>query len=873
MGDNPAKAEPAYTREESSGASVAGHLDSTGFSMAKHIDRLFPSASSLDNVDVAAANTGHRLHAVKQEIRRQLRAQSDSHQQQTQSIEATKAAIGELYTRISEMKAKAQTSERMVFDITQDIKALDFAKRNLSQATATMRRLQLLVSGVGQLRQFKEQKRYGEAARLLPAIAGLREGFSEHMGVRAIARLDDEAAALQRSLGSMAFQEVQRGFDAQGLLVGDAELMHQACLCCAGTEEQTRVKDLYCELQLRAYVAIFQIGDDVSQLENVSRRYAWLRRILRNYAEEHAPAFPDAWRMGEELSRRFAHSTRDHLGETMATRDIDVGHLTAALADTLAFEAQCDKKFGIVRRNGAAVYESSGAPAESFVGSVSCAFEPYMAVFISGEQAKFEALVRRFRSEPGDDDPSLNVLASSTDLLYQFRESLRQCAALSTGQAMADLAQVFAQSLSNYARSVLVHVLPRISSTTAAPLDALRRACLVANTADYCASAAAQLEQKIIEKVDGTLREQVTFAASRDALLGAINSSIGALVGGVDAMCAPALAALTDAPWHDVQTVGDQSEYVLLIASAIEAATSVARVSLSGPRYFRSYCDKLASRTSERYMTAIVQCKRISEIGAEQLLLDAQALKSVLLRVPSIGADDDAQPPPTYARIVAQGVGRIEALLKAILVPTDPADALVGRFLLLFPAAPRDVFRHVLSLKGVKPADHPAYLRVLQAHQRQTQLDKQDQQDQQSQITGDVPVAAAPSAYATPDPRSSSMPAHVMGRVPASAPLVSRTSTARAKEHSRFGSTAEHSAHMSPETHHAGQSQTTFQSTPYANMPDPLGITSGPSASNEQTSDIDAQSPVLASLAANATATRTKINENLRKFMSTMRRP
>ncbi|KAJ2705155.1 Vacuolar protein sorting-associated protein 53, partial [Coemansia spiralis] len=664
--------------------------------------------------------------------------------------------------------------------------------------------------------------------------------------VRQIAKLDQTAEALRRSLASKALQEVQRGFDAQGLLVGNAKLLRDACLCC----DEERAVDHYCGLQLRAYTAIFQLGDDVSQLENISRRYAWLRRIMRNYAEEHGDLFPPAWRMGEQLTRRFAVTTRDHLGEIMATGDpLSVDHLTAALADTLAFETQCDKKFGIVSRprssstaasaaaaaagaspemspgtspgpspqSGApaCIYESSGEAAESFIGAISCAFEPYMSIFVEGERAKFERMVLRFQQEPiaVDDDPSLSVLASSTDLLYQFRESLRQCASLSTGQAMVDLAQVFAQCLGGYARSVLQHKLPTVAGTTAtgAALGDIKQVCLIISTADYCAAAAAQLEQKIVERVDRDLKARVSFAACREALLTSINGGIRALVAVVEAMCAPALAALAQEPWHDVQMVGDQSAYVLLVASALTDATEAVRRGVSGPRYFRSYCDKFAARFAEAYAAAIAQCGRISEVGAEQLLLDAQALKSVLLAMPAIGADETPPPapPPAFARIVAQSIGRVEALLKAILVPSEPADALVDRFLLLFPAAPRDVFRQVLALKGVRAAEHTAYIRVLQRAHRD----------------------AADSAPA-----------------PAPAPTIPAAEPAAAR-------------------------------------PDPLGITGATqpdtsTAGGEQAADGaqasaggDAASPpVLASLAANATATRTRINENLRRLVSNMRR-
>ncbi|KAJ1812948.1 Vacuolar protein sorting-associated protein 53, partial [Coemansia sp. RSA 2598] len=461
----------------------------------QHIDSMFPDEASLEGIEVVADNMRRRLSALHESMHTLLRAQSANAGHQQQSIEATRAAIDDLYQRISEMRTKARTSERMVLDITQDIKALDFAKRNLTQTTTTMRRLQMLIAAVRQLRQLKTQKRWGEAAAVVEAVSGLTEGFSGFERVRPVASLLADAQGLQKETASLAAAEVERGFDAQGLLTGDTQTMRAACECVQALGAQDRVVGFYCKLQMRAYSAIFQLNDDVSQLENVSRRYAWLRRILRNYAETHAAVFPDPWRVSEQLSRRFAEATRDQLGELMATREaVGAEQLMAALADTLAFETQCNKKFGIVAAKGSdssdapdrlSVYEASGEPAVSFVGSISCAFEPYMAIFIRGEQAKFNALIARFQAAPiaVDDDPSLSVLASSTDLLYQFRESLRQCASLSTGQAMFDLASVFSQSLSSYARSVLIHKLP-----SEPQLDDLKHVCLIVNTADYCAS-------------------------------------------------------------------------------------------------------------------------------------------------------------------------------------------------------------------------------------------------------------------------------------------------------------------------------------------------------------------------------------------------
>ncbi|KAJ2863084.1 Vacuolar protein sorting-associated protein 53, partial [Coemansia aciculifera] len=932
-------------------------LDSAEFATGHYVDRLFPDDASLEGVDVAAENLRRRLQVVTQDIRQLLRAQSnDNNKQQAQNLEATKAAIGELYTRISEMKAKARTSERMVLDITQDIKSLDSAKRNLTHTTTTMKRLQMLIGAVGQLRHLKEQSKYYEASQLMQAIGGLREGFADFGRVRQIAALHENADALQRGLASQAFQEVERGFDSQGMLVGDARVMRDACLCAQaslGDEQRDKFVAFYCDLQLRAYSAIFQLNDDVSQLENISRRYAWLRRILRNYSDDHAAVFPEKWRVGEALSRRFSEATRDQLGEIMATReDIGVEHLMSALSDTLAFEAQCNKKFAIVAKSTAGdesleplvaaahVYEDSGEPAVTFTGAISCAFEPYMSIFIRGEHVKFDEMIRKFQREPVsiDNDPSLSVLASSTDLLYQFRESLRQCASLSTGQPMVDLSQVFSQCLCNYARDVLVHKLPRITSSSTTALDDLKNISLIVNTADYCASVVGQLEQKVVEKVGSEFKEKVSFTACREALLTSINTSIRALVVGVETMCEPAFAALTQVPWQSLQMVGDQSGYVLLISSAMEACTETIRKSMSGSRYFRSYCDKFAARFSERYMAAINTCGQISEVGAEQLLLDAQALKSTLLGMPLMGADRDetekkAQLPTAYTKIVTQGVGQIEALLKAILAPSDPPDALVDRFILLFPKTPRETFQQILNIKGVKPADQPTYFRVLQRMVKQTEAAVSSERPNASRGTPSVAIKDATGAnsasnYSTPDLKGA-MPSHVAQGISSSAPLASKKAKPRAGEHMRLGSTpgsaavfgsgnqsaaAHRSARMSPAAGNTTPTATGMSGGASSGgggshgqmlsargmSPDPLGITGGggsallPAASAHsvqvafspdsesmspgsddvagRTSTDAANSPVLASLAANATATRTKINENLRKFMSNMRR-
>ncbi|KAJ2787165.1 Vacuolar protein sorting-associated protein 53 [Coemansia interrupta] len=678
-----------------------------------HIDSMFPTAQSLEGIEVVSANMRRRLAELSDSMRTLLRAQADGDTVAgQQGISTTVAAIGTLYQRISQMRGQARTSERMVLDITQDIKALDSAKRNVTQTTTVMRRLQLLMASQRELQALTQQGRWEEAGREVLAVAGLADGLQGFERVPQVAQVVARAGELQAAAGRAAAAVVTQGFDAHGQLTGDAAVMRAACTCvqAVGASAQQRLTQHYCSEQLRAYSAIFQPQDDVSQLSHVSRRYGWLRRILRNFADLHAPVFPDGWRVAEHLARGFGELTRDQLANMMAsTPPGDAPVLVNALADTLAFETQCDRKFGIVAgAGGGHVYEAGGEAAQSFGGLVACAFEPYLGVF---------------------------------------------------------------------------------------------RSMLVLNTADYCASMATQLEAKILERISAA-HKSVSFAGARDALLGAVNRAIMAMVAETERRCAAAFMGLAKTPWHCLPAVGDQSAYVGELAAELATAVHAVHAGVAGPRYVRAYLDKLAVRLADRYMAEITGCQGVSEVGAEQLLLDAQALRSLVLALPATAAagteDKPAMlPSAAYARLVAQGIGRVEALLKALLAPADPPDALVDRFLLLFPQAPRDIFQQVLSLKRIRPPDQHAFHRLLQRMAR------------------DPPTAATATAAgaAAADPLG----------ITVAAPTLDLDS-----DHDHD---ADHGADFDP-----------------------------------------ANAPVLASLAANATATRSKINENLRKFMSNMRR-
>jgi hypothetical protein len=86
------------------------------------------------------------------------------------------------------------------------------------------------------------------------------------------------------------------------------------------------------------------------------------------------------------------------------------------------------------------------------------------------------------------------------------------------------------------------------------------------------------------------------------------------------------------------------------------------------PIYVRFTCDKLVSSFMPRYVAMIHRTKRLGETGAQQVLLDLQALKGCLLELPRAC---NATSTSAYTKMVSAEVGKAEQLLRLVLTPED----------------------------------------------------------------------------------------------------------------------------------------------------------------------------------------------------------
>ena len=77
-----------------------------------------------------------------------------------------------------------------------------------------------------------------------------------------------------------------------------------------GTDFRSHLIDRYVAMELKEYRRIFRTTDEAGQLDNISRRFAWFRRLLHTHEIEQGRVFPAEWRVGWHLLAKFADITK-----------------------------------------------------------------------------------------------------------------------------------------------------------------------------------------------------------------------------------------------------------------------------------------------------------------------------------------------------------------------------------------------------------------------------------------------------------------------------------------------------------------------------------------------------------------------------------
>ncbi|KAJ3186784.1 Vacuolar protein sorting-associated protein 53 [Irineochytrium annulatum] len=612
-----------------------------------------------------------QIRVLDSQIGSLVRQQTDGGPRAQADMEACRAAIDALFERMRVISTKANESEALVHEITRDIKTLDQGKRNLLRSVGTSKRLHILVVTLDFIKGLMQKRQYVEVAELFKALRELVEYFQSFKNVAQIAVLCERVAQLQ-----------------------------------VDVKRQIHLIEWYCNTHLRAYDEQIRSNSAVCGLDAVSRRYSHLKRQLQTYDTEHAAVFPSHWEVAEALCETFCLRTRDDISTCLKTAGsgLDVKNvMLPALHQTMDFEAKVDGRFTVRDRND----NQARAPQSKFLKLISSCFEPYLHLYIEAEDRNLADKMDEYRVST-DTQEDESVLQSSTDLFLHYRQTLLTCSAPSSPQASSS--STSAGSSGKFLRvyaDVLSTKLPKEDKKTYFK-DDTRMACLIINTAEYCCQTTTQLEEKLVEKIDEKYKTKVNFAQEMEAFLTVSVIAITLVVHMVEVASDSAFTQMVRRPWGAMESVGDQSDYVTQIATSLFATADLIRRTLAGSKYLRTFWDKGSEAILAKFHSTIFfKCTPISEVGAEQLLLDTHALKTCLVQWTFAGSNGDSkQPPPAaYIKMLGKGVLKIEQLLKVVLHSHEPVSAFVETYVLLFPEPDAGAFQRVVDLKGLTRKD------------------------------------------------------------------------------------------------------------------------------------------------------------------------
>jgi hypothetical protein len=131
-------------------------------------------------------------------------------------------------------------------------------------------------------------------------------------------------------------------------LPGNMRSMADACLVIdsLGAAARKELLDEFVDQQLKPYDNIFGVGQAHFGLDQVDRRWAWIKRLVRNVDAKFGTICPAHWRLPHRICVSFIDRTKVHFIQLLtAEQNTDVTLLLKTLQATLRFEQDMKARF------------------------------------------------------------------------------------------------------------------------------------------------------------------------------------------------------------------------------------------------------------------------------------------------------------------------------------------------------------------------------------------------------------------------------------------------------------------------------------------------------------------------------------------------
>lgn len=675
--------------------------------MDSFISRLDTAISRLDS-HLASVMRHHRLDSVKAK----------------DLTDSSLTSLTSLQTTLQDLSKAAETAEQDVQKAIAPAEPIFNALESTAASSAALNALVSMEKAVHTLEAAAESASLDVIRADLSVFTTIRNSISTLDGLpgttesplRRVPPLRARAGVATETIRATMLSEFRRLSDVMSLAgqvpqakVDDAVSRLQVACRVAdamGTEVRAEMVGTFIRQRRNAFRAAFAM--DRTGFTNIDKRFGWVRKELRsNWAKLGGERidrgwgriFPEDWNVARSVADSVMQEVREWTSTTLdGGADRDVGAMVSALKKSKEFEIELDQRFGVN-------YKQDTENAEkSFAGTISESYGPWMGAYVSREDERLRGLLRELIGSEKWICEEGTVLHSATELFLIIQKSMRTCASLDIRQPLFSLHRVFKKHLSFYASSLVRH-LPGVygnaladSSTLREYVKKIQKASAIVNTAEYCASTVDKLEETMRKTVESVYSADIHFSDEREKFATVSAKGIQSVVSLLDEDLEADLKEMASQEWGTWKAVGDTSKYVQSISNKLTVSAKELSHLLS-KHHFRFLLEKFSMSFIHRYREYVYNCEQMNNFGAQQILLDLAAIKSLLLGLP---ASVRAPVPGTYVKYVNREMGNVEAILKVILAPVDVS---VDTYVTLVPNGNPHDFQRLLEIKGMLRAD------------------------------------------------------------------------------------------------------------------------------------------------------------------------
>ncbi|KAJ1474193.1 Vps53-like protein [Baffinella frigidus] len=326
-------------------------FDEGNFDAIALLNAYFPTEMSLSGAESTCERLATKMQRLDASILQAVEQQSSTGSAAKQDLEDAGAHVVTLDTNLRRIREKSVATEDMLLDICADIQTLDNAKTNLTSTITALRRLDMLENAVEQLSELTEERAYKEASNLLEAMSQLAPNFEAYKAVPKVCELLSSVRALRSQLQAQVLEEFKLHIspdmseEVAAMLADAAQVV-----TVLGRSLILKLAQWFCERELGEYEEMFDpVRQDAARpatLEGAEKRFAWLRRWLRNYASLYAGIMPEEWQVPKLVCEEFCQRTRRHLGVVLSksSKDLDVRLLLHVMQRTQELETELNTK-------------------------------------------------------------------------------------------------------------------------------------------------------------------------------------------------------------------------------------------------------------------------------------------------------------------------------------------------------------------------------------------------------------------------------------------------------------------------------------------------------------------------------------------------